>query len=220
MRIGEKVEHIESWHSICTLITGFKCMHILQTSSTKTRVEPAPTWKASNANMYIVYADHNPIHWIHLSQFSDQETNPKRYFLSKVHWDSTFMVVKQNKTGWFPGESNSFFSVISRLPNLQPCKYSNYVYGKKTPAQSIINNLQFRWIIDEWSISGFHFSFPVCKYILLHTCTSIYIYIYVHSSPAQQSNVYRHVHSWLFVAFLFSLSPTRCLLLSFSCFGC
>lgn len=58
-------------------------MHILQTSSTKTRVEPAPTWKASNTNMYIVYADHNPIHWIHLSQFSDQETNPKRYFLVK-----------------------------------------------------------------------------------------------------------------------------------------
>ena len=101
-------------------------------------------------------------------------------FWSKVDWDSTFMLVKQNKTGWFPGESNSFFSVISRLPNLQPCQYSNYVYGKKTPAQSIINNLQFRWIIDEWSISGFHFSFPVCKYILLHTCntcTSIYIYI-------------------------------------------
>ena len=84
----------------------------------------------------------------------------------------------QTEQSWFPGESNSFFSVISRLPNLQPCKYSNCVYGKKTPAQSIINNLQFRWIIDEWSISGFHFSFPVCKYILLHTCTSsLYIYI-------------------------------------------
>lgn len=212
MRIGEKVEHIESWHSICTLITGFKCMHVLQTSSTKTRVEPAPTWKASNANMYIVYADHNPIHWIHLSQFSDQETNPKRYFLSKVHWDSTFMVVKQNKTGWFPGESNSFptFSHANIL----------IMYTEKKHPHKVSLTLQFRWIIDEWSISGFHFSFPVCKYILLHTCTSIYIYICVHSSPAQQSNVYRHVHSWLFVAFLFSFSPTRCLLLSFSCFGC
>ena len=170
MRIGEKVEHIESWHSICTLITGFKCMHILQTSSTKTRVEPAPTWKASNANMYIVYANHNPIHWIHLSQFSDQETNPKRYVLSKVHWDSTFMVVKQNKTGWFPGESNSFFSVISRLPNLQPYKYSNYVYGKKHPHKVSLTT---------YSSAGSLMNDRYRDSISVFQCANTYCYIHV-----------------------------------------
>ena len=108
---------------------------------------------------------------------------------------------------------------LSRLPNLQPCKYSNHASRKKKHPDKVslttyrsspgsLMNDQYR---DSTSV--FQCANTYCI-ILLHTCTYIYIYVYTAHLHNNQMCIDMFIHDCLLHSCFPFLQPAACFLAS------